>query len=171
MVLTELDKFSKLHKRILLEGLRAFWETPFRRAWDRAYPGCFGLSNILAEHFGLSRKLLERQYKRRPWARADNQQARARLASPRAALSRTLRHLIACGLVKRAENRRWWRLTPQGIETARALFPEEKERPLLRKRLKEIYETRSGAALGSRWAFRGELSWPEFYVACTGEKE
>jgi len=57
MVITELEKFTKLQKRILLEGLRAYWQTPFRRASGyRVYEGgWFGLRNIFEDHFGGTR--------------------------------------------------------------------------------------------------------------------
>jgi hypothetical protein len=148
MVITELDRFSKLQKRILLEGLRAFLRAPIRRARGHEYPDCFWIDDILEDHFKLSRELLRCRYPRRVRALADNRAARNKLASPRAALSRALRHLISRALVARAKDRqwrRWWRLTSQGVELARALFPEEKPDPDLVPKLKEIYEKRSGS--------------------------
>ena len=122
---------------------------PIRRAWGHEYPDCFGLGDILEDHFKLSRELLRRQYPRRVGARAGNRKARAELATPRAALSRALRHLISRGLIARAKDRqwrRWWRLTGSGVEVARALFPREKGgEPDLIAKLKEVYEKRLGS--------------------------
>jgi DNA-binding MarR family transcriptional regulator len=93
-------------------------------------------------------------------------QARGELASPRAATSRALRHLIGFGLVVRAkdkdgqERRRYWQLTPQGVEVARALFPEEKLDPDLVPKLKEIFDERL------RRGERRLPPWEEFYALC-----
>jgi DNA-binding MarR family transcriptional regulator len=162
MVITELDRFSKLQKRILLEGLRAFWQAPLRRAEGyRVYEGgWFGLRNIFLDHFGVEPGALRR-------ASRGERQARKELANPRASSSRALRQLIALALVQRAtdkdgqERRRYWQLTPQGAELARALFPEEKGDPFLVPKLKEIYERRSKS--GERLP-----PWEEFYALCTG---
>ncbi len=41
------SKLSKLQKRILEEGLRARWDEPIHRAWQRSEPGSFDTRFIL----------------------------------------------------------------------------------------------------------------------------
>src|SRR5262249_40310292 len=122
--------------------------------------GWFGLRNILEDHFaGLGAKVFLR-------ASRGEREARGELASPRAAASRALRHLILLGLVARAfgkdgrERRRYWQLTPEGVEIARTLFPLEKGDPDLKPKLKEIYDSRVGS--GERLP-----PWERFYALCT----
>jgi DNA-binding MarR family transcriptional regulator len=161
MVITELDKFPKLQKRILLEGLREFWEAPLRRAEGRhVYQAdWFRLYKIFLDYFGVEPETLRRAYR-------GDRQARNELASPRAAASRALRQLIGRALVQRArdkearERRKYWQLTLQGVAVARALFPQEKGDPELIPKLKEIYETRSGRE-------KRLPPWEEFYALCT----
>jgi hypothetical protein len=67
-------KLSKLQKRILLEGVKAQWDAPLHRAWDRTDAGCFGIDGILENYFRLEPELVNRRYQRQRWAREGNRQ-------------------------------------------------------------------------------------------------
>jgi hypothetical protein len=137
------SKLSKLQKRILEEGLKGHWHKPIHRAWGIDTPGWFGVSKILEEFFGASKEDINRPSGRR-WARAQNRLAR--LAAPRAAVSRAMSRLVNRGLLERVSptRRRGWRLTASGVETASSVYPalQEPARAQMIQQIKQIFAER-----------------------------
>ena len=167
MVITSLDwvpgrgckwKLSTLQKRILEEGLRAYWRAPIHRAWGRTRePGSFFISRMLREFYGIEG--VSR------FDRARRRELRHKLAAPRAAASRALSSLLRRGFLEKT-GRHWWRLSAQGLRAARQLCPalqkptraqmisEVKEAFLMRKRRME----RAGQEM--------PITWKDFCAEC-----
>jgi len=114
-------KLSKLQKRILEQGLRAWWRAPIGRAWGFERPGSFIIDKILLEFYCADKADIDRAY---IWRKRGDQ--RVRLACPRAALSRAMSRLTKRGLLERSHPTGLgsWRLTALGVEVAAALHPE-----------------------------------------------
>src|SRR5260221_10281460 len=84
----KVSKLSKLQKRILEEGLKAYWCEPFHRAWGSKTPGRFGISQILEEFFGANKEDINRSYS---WPRRGDQ--RERLTKPHTSISHAMSRL------------------------------------------------------------------------------
>jgi hypothetical protein len=104
---------SKLEKRILVEGLRAWlWQAPVHRAWGVTLkPGSFDAQPILMEFYSLSKE--ETKTVGLP-----------KLLAARAAISRSSKSLIRRGLLERGNSRGWWRLSRLGKKLVSGLCPE-----------------------------------------------
>src|SRR5260221_5066309 len=116
----KVSKLSKLQKRILEEGLKAYWCEPIHRAWGSKTPGRFGISQILEEFFGANKEDIKRSYS---WPRRGDQ--RERLAKPRASISRAMSRLTKRGFLERFEptGRGGWRLSAEGVKAASNVCP------------------------------------------------
>ena len=163
------SKLSSLQRRILAEGLKAHWDAPLHRAWDRPDAGSFGIDGILEDYFRLEPELICRRYPRYPWARAENRKARAQLSAPRAATSRAIARLVTRGLMEKS-GRAQWRLTSHGVQIARELFPNEQAPACawVRKRIKEIFTERKTARGPLASPLPKQVSLSEFCASCMG---
>src|SRR5258708_16524451 len=103
MVITRLDrmpdrccywKLSTFQKRILEEGLRAFWRAPIHRAWAGTLePGSFAVGRMLREFYGIENvSRFDRRTRRK--------ELRHKLAAPHAAASPALSSLWRKGFLE-----------------------------------------------------------------------
>jgi hypothetical protein len=127
---SKVTKLSKLQRAILLEGLRASWLAPLGRARGNPRLDSFDIGKILEGYFGVDKRDVLKIY-------TDNRRdgrLKAKLASPRASISRACSRLCQRGLlepsrrpVHSAERDRSpysrWRLTLLGLDVARTLYP------------------------------------------------
>src|SRR5258708_4061865 len=117
-------------KRILEEGLRAFWRAPIHRAWAGTLePGSFAVGRMLREFYGIENvSRFDRRTRRK--------ELRHKLAAPHAAASRALSSLLRRGFLERA-GRHCWRLSAQGLKAAHQLCPTLKK-PTRAQMIREI---------------------------------
>ncbi len=153
MVITPLDrkpdrccywKLSTFQKRILEEGLRAYWRAPIHRAWREFY----GIENVS-------------RFDRR----ARRMELRHKLAAPRAAASRALSSLLLRGFLERAD-RHCWRLSAQGLKAAHQFCPTLKKptRAQMIREIKEGFLMRKGRL--ERAGQPMPISWRDFCAGC-----
>ena len=162
------SKLSKLQKRILAEGLKAFWNAPVRRAKGRRDEDSFGIAEILRDFFKVDNDVINRRYRRQQSALPANQQARRRLASPRAALSRAMSRLTKRGFLERIKptGRGTRRLTAKGIEAATLLCPTllKPTRTEMLPKIKRAYLERKGRL--ERAGQEMPITWKDFCAGC-----
>src|SRR5260370_20649096 len=168
MVITPLDrmpdrccnwKLSALQKRVLEEGLRAYWRVPIHRAWAGTIePGSFVIGRMLREFYGIENvSRFDRRARRR--------ELRHKLAAPRAAASRALSSLLRRGFLERA-GRHSWRLSAEGIQAA-ALVCSTLQKPTrteMLPKIKQAYLERK-----TRLERAGQpmpISWKDFRAEC-----
>src|SRR5260221_3854057 len=167
MVITPLDrmpdrccywKLSTFQKRILEEGLRAYWRAPIHRAWAGTMePGSFAIGRMLREFYGIENvSRFDRRTRRKELCH--------KLAAPRAAASRALSSLLRRGFLART-GRHCWRLSAEGLQAAHQLFPTLKKptRAAMIRELKEGFLLRKGRL--ERAGQQMPLSWQEFRAA------
>jgi DNA-binding MarR family transcriptional regulator len=158
-----ISKLSKLQKRILEEGLRAYWREPIHRALGARKPGSFDIRNILMDFFGADEEDVKRSY----WLTRRGDQ-RERLAKPRAAISRAMSRLTKRGFLERIKpnGRGRWRLSPAGVEAA-ALVCTTLQKPtrteILRK-IRQAYLERKTRL--ERAGQKMPISWKDFCAGC-----
>ena len=168
MVITPLDrmpgrgcnwKLFTLQKRILEEGLRAYWRAPIHRAWAGTMePGSFGIGKMLREFYGIENvSRFDRRARRR--------ELRHKLAAPRAAASRALSSLLRRGFLERT-GRHCWRLSAKGLKPARQLCPTL-QKPTRAQMIREIKE---GFLMRKRRLERAgqeiSITWKDFCAGC-----
>src|SRR5260221_6484811 len=168
MVITPLDrmpdrccywKLSTLQKRILEEGLRAYWRAPIHRAWaGTMQPGSFVIGRMLGEFSGIENvSRFDRRARRR--------EPRHKLAAPRAAASRALSSLLRRGFLERA-GRHSWRLSAEGIQAA-ALVCSTLQKPTrteMLPKIKQAYLERKTCL--ERAGQPMPISWKDFCTEC-----
>jgi DNA-binding MarR family transcriptional regulator len=168
MVITPLDrmpghgckwKLSTLQKRILEEGLRAYWRAPIHRSWAGTMePGSFFIIRMLREFYGIENvSRFDGSTRRR--------ELRHKLAAPRAAASRALSSLSRRGFLQRT-GRHCWRLTTQGLKAARQLCPtlQKPTRTQMISEIKEAFLTRKGRL--ERAGQKMPIAWKDFCAEC-----
>src|SRR5258708_11645172 len=168
MVITLLDrmpdrccnwKLSTLQKRVLEEGLRAYWRAPIQRAWAGTIePGSFVIGRMLREFYGIENvSRFDRRTRRK--------ELRHKLAAPRAAASRALSSLLRRGFLERT-GRHCWRLSAQGLKAAQQLCPTL-QKPTRAQMIREIKE---GFLMRKRRLERAgqpmPISWKDFCTEC-----
>jgi hypothetical protein len=168
MVITSLDrmpdrcynwKLSTLQKRILEEGLRAYWRAPIHRAWAGTMePGSFDIGKMLREFYGI-------QNVSRFDGRAQRRELRHKLAAPRVAASRALSSLLRRGFLERT-GRHCWRLSAQAQKAARQLCPglQKPTRTQMIREIKEAFLIRKGRL--ERAGQKMPISWKDFCAGC-----
>jgi hypothetical protein len=156
-------KLSKLQKRILEEGLGAYWREPIHRAWGSDNPGSFDIREILMDFYGASKEDIKRAYS---WTQRGDQ--RERLAKPRAAISRAMFRLTKRGFLQRIKptGRGSWRLNAEGAKAAALVCStlQKPTRPEMLPRIKQAYLERKG-----RVEHAGQempISWKDFRAEC-----
>ena len=168
MVITPLDrkpdrccywKLSTFQKRILEEGLRAYWRAPIHRAWAGTMePGSFAIGRMLREFYGIENvSRLDRRTRRK--------ELRHKLAAPHAAASRALSSLLRRGFLERA-GRHCWRLSAQGVKAAHQLCPtlQKPTRAQMIREIKEGFLLRKGRL--ERAGQKMPISWKDFCAGC-----
>ena len=168
MVITPLDrmpdrcrnwKLSTLQKRILEEGLRAYWRAPIHRAWAGTMdPGSFAIGRMLREFYGIENVS-------RFDGRARRRELRHKLTAPRAAASRALSSLLRRGFLERA-GRHSWRLSAEGIQAA-ALVCSTLQKPTrteMLPKIKQAYLERKTCL--ERAGQPMPISWKDFCTEC-----
>jgi hypothetical protein len=168
MVITPLDrmpdrccywKLSTFQKRILEEGLRAYWRAPIHRARAGTMePGSFAIGRMLREFYGIENvSRFDRRTRRK--------ELRHKLAAPLAAASRALSSLLRRGFLKRA-GRHCWRLSAQGLKAAHQLCPTLKKptRAQMIREIKEGFLMRKGRL--ERAGQPMPISWKDFCAGC-----
>jgi hypothetical protein len=168
MVITLLDrmpdrccnwKLSTLQKRILEEGLRAYWRAPIHRAWAGTMePGSFAIGRMLREFYAIENvSRFDRRTRRK--------ELRHKLAAPHAAASRALSSLLRRGFLERA-GRHCWQLSAQGLKAAHQLCPTLKK-PTRAQMIREIKE--GFLMRKARLEHAGQpmpVSWKDFCGEC-----
>jgi hypothetical protein len=168
MVITPLDrmpdrccywKLSTFQKRILEEGLRAYWRAPIHRAWAGTMePGSFAIGRMLREFYGIENvSRFDRRTRRK--------ELRHKLAAPHAAASRALSSLLRRGFLERAGHH-CWRLSAQGLKAAHQLCPTLKKpaRAQMIREIKEGFLMRKGRL--ERAGQKMPISWKDFCAGC-----
>jgi hypothetical protein len=168
MVITPLDrkpdrccywKLSTFQKRILEEGLRAYWRAPIHRAWAGTMePGSFAIGRMLREFYGIENvSRFDRRTRRK--------ELRHKLAAPYAAASRALSSLLRRGFLERT-GRHCWRLSAQELKAAHQLCPTLKKptRAQMIREIKEGFLLRKGRL--ERAGQKMPISWKDFCAGC-----
>ena len=167
MVITPLDrmpgrgckwKLSTLQKRILEEGLRAYWRASIHRAWaGTREPGSFLITKMLREFYGIESVSQFDGARRR--------ELRHKLAAPWAAASRALSSLLRRGFLERTGRHRW-RLSAQGLKAARQLCPslQKPTKAQMIREIKEGFLMRKGRL--ERAGQEMPITWKDFCAGC-----
>ena len=152
-------KISTLQKRILEEGLRAYWRAPIHRAWaGNIEPGSFFISRMLREFYGIENVS-------RFDGRTRRRELRHKLAAPRVAASRALSSLLRRGFLERTGRHRW-RLNAQGLKAAQQLCPalQKPTRTQMSREIEEAFLMRKGRL--ERAGQKMPISWKDFRTEC-----
>jgi hypothetical protein len=152
-------KLSTFQKRILEEGLRAYWRAPIHRAWAGTMePGSFAIGRMLREFYGIENvSRFDRRTRRK--------ELRHKLAAPHAAASRALSNLLRRGFLERA-GRHCWRLSAQGAEAA-ALVCSTLHKPTrteMLPKIKQAYLERKTRL--ERAGQEMPITWKDFCAGC-----
>src|SRR5260370_7915472 len=109
-------KLSTYQKRILEEGLRAYWRARIQRAWAGTLePGSFAIGRMLRQFYGIENvSRFDRRTRRK--------ELRHKLAAPHAAASRALSSLFRRGFLERT-GLHSWRFGAQRLQPPPHLLP------------------------------------------------
>lgn len=157
---------GKLQKRILAEGLRAYFDEPIARAWGRGEPGSFRIATMLREFYAI-KKMSRRELGQQRWHQLSKQRRRE-MAAPYAAASHALANLAAEELVEKTRERSW-RLTAAGLRIAQALYPDEPSRAEQLRQVRAVYLKRK--AYLEAHGERIPVGWRAFCADCFRREE